>query len=253
MNSLLKAIIVDDEEKSRELLSKMVQKYCPGLIVAGMAESASSAVEMINSEKPDLVFLDIELSGESGFDVLNSFPEIHFDVIFTTAYDKYAIKAIKFSALDYLLKPIDSEELTAAVNRLIDKRKSRYSSENLHLLVQSLKKREGGFTKISLPTGNAYEIVNLGDIIRCESDGHYTNFILTGNRKVFVSVGLKYYEDILPEETFIRVHHSHLININHVVRFLKSDGGYAVMSDNSQVEISRRKKDFFLQRLQSLI
>jgi two-component system, LytTR family, response regulator len=249
---MIHAIIVDDEEKSRELLSKMLARYCPGISVAGTADSVDSAYEMIQRLKPGLVFLDIEMSGETGFDLLEKVENATFDVIFTTAYDKYAIRAIKFSALDYLLKPIDSEELVLAVKKVTDKASSSLSSGNLQFLVQNMRKKEGGFTRISLPTGSAYEIVNVNDIIRCESEGHYTNFVLSDKRRLLVSVSLKYYEDLLPSEVFVRVHHSHLININHVVRFLKVDGGYAVMSDNSQVEISRRKKDSFLQRLQNI-
>lgn len=250
MNTI-NAIIVDDEEKSRDLLQKLLSRYCPEIHIAGTSDSVDVAVEMIRKNKPDLLFLDIEMSGETGFDLLEKISDTMCDVIFVTAYDKYAIRAIKFSASDYLLKPIDSEELAAAVKKVIEKKNTTYNADNIRLLIQSIKKKEE-FTKISLPTGSAYEIVSINDIIRCESEGHYTNFMLADKRRLLVSVSLKYYEDLLPSETFIRVHHSHLININHVVRFLKVDGGYAVMSDNSQVEISRRKKDTFLSRLQNI-
>ncbi|HEY1038965.1 MAG TPA: LytTR family DNA-binding domain-containing protein, partial [Bacteroidia bacterium] len=168
------------------------------------------------------------------------------------ATDRYALKAIKYSALDYMLKPIDIEELKVAVEKVKDKKSTVSGVENLAFLLQNLKQKNDNFSKITLPTGNAYEIVNVPDIIRCEAEGSYTNFYLAGNKKVMVSASLKHYEDLLPEVDFIRVHHHHLINMNHVVRFLKVDGGYAIMSDGTQVEISRRKKDAFVERLSKL-
>lgn len=245
----VKAIIVEDELNSREVLKKMLVRYCPEIELSGEADDVSTALKIIHDSDPELIFLDIEMSGESGFDLLDKLKK-PCSVIFTTAYDKYALRAIKFSALDYLLKPIDSEELIQAVKKATGKQNN--NEEKLKFLLDTLSKRSEYPNRISLPTGTAYEIVNINDIIRCESDGHYTTFILADKRKLLVSVSMKYYEEILPEDSFVRVHHSHLININHVVRFLKTDGGYAIMSDNSQVEISRRKKEFFLQRLQKI-
>lgn len=249
---MIKTVIVEDEKKSQELLKKMIEKNFPELQIAGMADGVEKGAEVIKSQNPDLVFLDITMPDGTGFDLLEKISDKKFDIVFITATDKYAIKAIKYSALDYILKPVDVEELKTAVNKIIDKKSTISNQDSLKFLLENIKKNDDQYSKISLHTGNAYEIVNVKDIVRCEADGNYTSFMLTNNRKFVVSTGLKYYEDLLPQDTFIRVHHHHLININHVVRFLKEDGGYAIMSDNSKVEISRRKKDAFLQRLQKM-
>jgi two-component system, LytTR family, response regulator len=249
---MLRAIIVEDETRSRELLNTLVTQNCEGVRIIATAENVEEGADAIKKYNPDLVFLDITMPDGSGFDMLEKVQGQKFDVIFTTATDKFALKAIKYSAIDYLLKPIDAEELKSAVEKIKEKKNNLSTVENLAHLLQNLKKNDDNFNKITLPTGNAYEIVNVKDIIRCEAEGSYTNFFLVGGKKIMVSASLKHYEDLLPERDFIRVHHHHLINMGHVVRFLKVDGGYAVMSDTTQVEISRRKKDTFLQRLNKI-
>jgi two-component system, LytTR family, response regulator len=249
---MLKAVIVEDETRSRELLNTLVAQNCPGVSVVATAENVEQGAEAIKKHHPDLVFLDITMPDGSGFDMLERVAGQKLDIIFTTATEKFALKAIKYSAIDYLLKPIDADELKAAVQKIMDKKNNMSTVENLAQLLQNLKKPDDTFTKITLPTGNAYEIVPVKDIIRCEAEGSYTNFFLVGGKKIMVSASLKHYEDLLPEHEFIRVHHHHLINMAHVVRFLKVDGGYAVMSDGTQVEISRRKKDTFIQRLNKI-
>jgi two-component system LytT family response regulator len=249
----MKALIIEDEQKSREMLSEILKKYYPQIAILGLAKNVAEAVELIEKTKPNLLFLDISMPDGTGFDVLEKTLGNKFDIIFTTATDKHALKAIKYSACDYLLKPIDIDDLKVAINRLIEKRSSAMPSmDNLQFLIQNLKRADDNYNKITLPTGNAYEIINIKDIIRCEADGSYTNFYLVGGKKLMVSASLKHYEDLLPENDFIRIHHHHLINMNHVVRFLKVDGGYAIMSDNTQLEISRRKKDAFLERLNAV-
>lgn len=250
----MKAIIIEDEKKSRELLEALVKKNFPQINVVALGKNVTEGVELIKIHQPDLLFLDISMPDGTGFDVLEKVQGLKFDIIFTTATDKHALKAIKYSACDYLLKPIDIDELKEAVDKLLQKnvQSSLPSMENLQFLIQNLKRADDNYSKITLPTGNAYEIVNIKDIIRCEADGSYTNFYLTGGKKLMVSASLKHYEDLLPENDFIRIHHHHLINMNHVTRFLKIDGGYAVMSDNTQLEISRRKKDAFLERLNAV-
>ena len=252
----MKTLIIEDEQKSREMLATLVKKNFPQLTIVGLAKNVAEGVEFINTLSPDLVFLDISMPDGTGFDVLEKTQGLKFDIIFTTATDKHALKAIKYSACDYLLKPIDVDELKPTVEKLIAKHSSNTaampSMENLQFLIQNLKRADDNYNKITLPTGNAYEIVNIKDIIRCEADGSYTNFILTGGKKLMVSASMKHYEDLLPANDFIRIHHHHLININHVLRFLKVDGGYAIMSDNTQLEISRRKKDAFLERLNAV-
>lgn len=252
----MKTLIIEDEQKSRDMLATLIKKNFPQLTIVGLAKNVAEGVEFINTLSPDLVFLDISMPDGTGFDVLEKTQGLKFDIIFTTATDKHALKAIKYSACDYLLKPIDVDELKPTVDKLIEKHASKTSTmpsmENLQFLIQNLKRTDDNYSKITLPTGNAYEIVSIKDIIRCEAEGSYTNFILIGGKKLMVSASMKHYEDLLPANDFIRIHHHHLININHVVRFLKVDGGYAIMSDNSQLEISRRKKDAFLERLNAV-
>lgn len=249
----MKAVIIEDEKKSREMLADLLKNNFPQITILGLGKNVTEGVELIQNLKPNLLFLDISMPDGTGFDVLEKVQGAKFDIIFTTATDKHALKAIKYSACDYLLKPIDIEELKSAINRLIEKRSSNMPSmDNLQFLIQNLKRADDNYNKITLPTGNAYEIVNIKDIIRCEADGSYTNFYLVGGKKLMVSASLKHYEDLLPANDFIRIHHHHLVNMNHVVRFLKVDGGYAIMSDNCQLEISRRKKDAFLERLNAV-
>jgi len=246
---MIKTVIIEDEQKSREMLAGIIQKNCPQLNIVGLAKNVNEGVEVIKKENPELVFLDISMPDGSGFDLLEKVQGQKFELIFATASDQHAIRAIKYSACDYLLKPIDIEELKNAVEKVTQKKNASPNMENLNFLIQQLKKSDDSFHKITLPTGNAYEIVNIKDIIRCEADGSYTTFFLTDKRKLMISAGLKHYEELLPESDFIRVHHHHLINMNHVVRFLKEDGGYAVMSDGTKIEISRRKKDTFMDKL----
>jgi len=245
---MIRTVIIEDELKSMEVLAALIRRNCPELEIVATASSVQQGVETIRQFNPALVFLDISMPDGSGFDLLEKVDQ-KFELIFATASDQYAIKAIKFSACDYLLKPIDSDELVAAVEKVRNKQNNLPSMENLRFLVDQLKRSDDNFQKITLPTGNAYEIVNIRDIIRCEADGSYTVFYLSDKRKLLISAGLKHYEELLPEKDFIRVHHHHLINMNHVLRFLKEDGGYAIMSDGSKIEISRRKKESFMDRL----
>jgi two-component system LytT family response regulator len=248
---MIKTLIIEDEQKSRDVLLKIIEKSSPELKVIGSASNVTEGVDLIKSLKPDLVFLDITMPDGSGFDLLEQVADQKFDLIFATASNSHAIRAFKYSACDYLLKPIDVEELRNAVLRVVKRKSETPDMGNLNFLIQQLKRSDDNFQKITLPTGNAYEIINLKDIVRCEADGSYTYFYLVDKRKLMVSASLKHYEELLPEQDFIRVHHHNLINMNHVVRFLKEDGGYAVMSDGSKIEISRRKKDQFMERLKN--
>jgi two-component system, LytTR family, response regulator len=246
---MIKSLIIEDEQKSREMLAMLIEQNCPELKIVGLAKNVNEGADMIKSLKPELVFLDIQMPDGTGFDLLEQVQDKKFEIIFTTATDKHALRAIKYSACDYLLKPLDIDELKQAVDKVAQKKNVAPTMENLQFLIQHLKKADDNFQKITLPTGNAYEIVNIKDIIRCEADASYTHFFLVGGKKLMVSASLKHYEDLLPESDFIRVHHQHLINMSHVTRYLKQDGGYAVMSDGTQIEISRRKKDAFMERL----
>ncbi|MBX3163120.1 MAG: response regulator transcription factor [Bacteroidetes bacterium] len=246
---MIKTLIVEDEQKSRDMLADIIRKSFSELNIVGLAKNVKEGVEIINTQNPDLVFLDISMPDGSGFDLLEAVSNHQFEVVFVTASDQHAIRAIKYSACDYLLKPLDIEELRAAVEKVVKKKNAAPNMENLQFLVQHLKRSDEHFQKITLPTGAAFEVVNVKDIIRCEADGSYTSFYLTDKRKLLISLGLKHYEELLADADFIRVHHHHLINMNHVVRYIKEDGGTAIMSDGSNIEISRRKKDTFLEKL----
>lgn len=246
---MYKAIIVEDELHSRELLKNMVAMYCPEVTVAAAASSVEEGVAAINTCKPDLVFLDIEMQTGTGFDLLLQFPQPFFEVIFTTAYDHYAVKAIKFSAVDYLLKPIDSDELKEAVDKLIKKKNNNIAPLALLSLMESLRKPAHAPQTITLSTSDGLEFILLADVIYVEANGAYSIFFLKGDRKIMVSKNLKEYELLLSDHHFMRIHNSHIVNINEVRRILRTDGGYAIMSNGAQLIISPKKKDDFLKVL----
>lgn len=243
----MKAIIVEDEIHNRAALKNLIEEFCDDVNVAGSAETVTEAVDLIHKIKPDIVFMDIELQTGTGFDVLAQVQDLNFDVIFTTAFEHYAIKAIKFSSLDYLLKPIDVEELQGAVNKA--RIRLRESSQRQQLEVLLANMNGNSMKKICLATADRIEFVKVNDIIMCEASGSYTNVYLNDKRKIIVSRHLKEYETLLSEENFMRVHNSFLINLNEVKQFVKSDGGYIVMNDNYQVSISPKKRDEFFAKM----
>lgn len=249
---MIKAIIVDDELGARESLSKMVEKNCKQIQVLAKADSMLSAYEAIINFKPDLVFLDVEMPNGNAFDLLEKLGSIDFDIIFTTAYDHYAIKGIKYSAIDYILKPIDPEELMLAVQRFEEKKGQKNMLDKKIQALLSNVKPENKLKKVGLPDGEGLIFINLSEIIRCDSDGNYTFFILTSGKKIIASRTLGEYEQMFADDNFFRVHRSHLVNLQHVKKYIKGEGGYVVMSDNSQVEVSRRNKIDFLERLSLL-
>jgi len=248
---MIKTIIVDDELGARESLSKIIEKNCKEIEIVAKADAMLSAYDAINKHQPDLVFLDIEMPKGNAFDLLGKFDEINFDIIFTTAYDHYAIQAIKFSAIDYILKPIDTEELVSAVERFQKKTgQKNFLDKKFKALLSNLKP-ENKIKKIGIPDSDGLVFINLSDIIRCDSDGNYTFFILTTGKKIIATHTLGEYEQMFADNNFFRVHRSHLINLEHVKKYIKGEGGYVIMTDNSQVEVSRRNKIEFLEKLSS--
>ncbi|MBI1221069.1 MAG: response regulator [Bacteroidetes bacterium] len=243
----LRVVIVEDEMKSREGLKNLIDEFCPNAEVVGMAANVESGVEAITGLQPDLVLLDIEMQSSTGFDLLEKIPEINFEVIFTTAYEQYAIKAIKFSALDYLLKPIDLKELIQGIDRVQHVRNSGISREQVKSLLENLKTEPGKTHKITLSTSDGMVFLPVTDILRCEAQGAYTQFNLVNGKKILVSKNLKEYEILLQEHDFLRVHNSHLINLSQVSKYVKADGGYAVMYDGTNIPISNTRKDEFLE------
>ena len=250
----LNAIIVEDELRSREFLKKLISEFCPQVTVVKTAATVDEAIAAIDELKPQILFLDIELHTGNGFDVLAGVAYKDFSVIFTTAYDHYAIKAIKFSAIDYLLKPIDVSELQSAVEKVVTERKENNNQQALQMLMENVKRPSGTDFSITLATSEGLEFVPLQNIIRLEASGPYTHFFLKEGKKIIVCKNLKEYETLLTEHQFFRVHNSHIINIKEVKRMVKSDGGYAVMNDDSMINISPKKKDeFMLQMSQRLV
>lgn len=243
----LNVAIIDDEKKSREGLRNLLEEFCENVRVCGMAASASEGLALIAQEKPDLLLLDIEMQSSTGFDLLEKAVNPEFDVIFTTAYEQYAIKAIKFSAMDYLLKPIDVNELRQAVERVRNKRATGMNGEHVRRLLSYLKTDSSKGQKITLSTSEGMVFLPVQDIIRCEAQGAYTNFILKNAKKIMVSKNLKEYENLLQDHGFLRIHNSHLINLSEVEKYIKADGGYVVMTDGSNVAISNTRKDEFLE------
>jgi len=249
---MLKAVIVEDEKRSRETLAGLLKLYCKNIEIVAEAEDVRTGLEAIRNNDPDLVFLDIQMPDGSGFKLLESLEQINFDVIFTTAYDQFAIKAIKFSALDYLLKPIFPEDLLAAVKKAEEKRLKPGSKEGIKVLLENYRKPETDTPKIVLSTSEKINVVNVKDIIRCESDNYYTMFYFTDGKRLMVSKTLKENEELLSSYNFIRPHKSHLINALYIKSFNKQDGGYIVMTDGSTVPVSRRKKEKIIEIINNL-
>lgn len=240
---MLNAVIIDDENKGRQTLAKLLALLNAEVNIVAEAASVAEGVSTINQHKPELVFLDIQMGDGTGFDVLEQITHKNFQLIFITAHEEYALKAFRYSAIDYITKPIDPDALEAALQKVYKLNKQFNLDQKLEALFQNRQK----LNKLALPSTTGILLVKTQDIIRCEASNNYTLFYLTGSKKVMVTKTLKEYEEILSNEGFFRVHQSHLINMEYVNGYLKQDGGYAQMSDGSQIELSRRKKDAFIQ------
>jgi len=246
MSKKLKTVIVDDEQDAVDFISSIIGEYCPSLEIVATANNFAQGVSAINDKKPDLVFLDVEMPNGNGFDLLAQFPEKDFDVVFITAFNHYAIKAIKFSAVDYILKPININEFIEAVNRVINKRSERHSqgNESLKILMENL--RTSPPSRMAIPTADGMEYLNPRDIIRIEADRSYSWFYLTGGRKILVSKHLKEFQELLSDRYFFRSHNSHLVNLKYVKKYIRKEGGYIEMTDGAMIPVSRNRKDLFL-------
>lgn len=239
----MKAVIIEDEERSRMVLQNLVQTYCPDITIVASADSVNAGVDAIEQYHPDLLFLDVQINGGTGFDVLDRLKGNHPSVIFTTAYDQYALKAFKFSAIDYLLKPIDIEELKAAVRKASAAPEQTEDQYKIQNLLSNLKNpNEDPVLLVS--TLEAVEFIRIKDIIRCEASGAYTQLFLRDRKPVMVSKIIKDFEFLLQDYGFYRVHQSHLINLKEVQRFVKSEN-YLVMRDGAQIQLARSRKDEF--------
>lgn len=239
----IRSIIIDDEPNNVENLRAIIGTYCPEIEVIATAGNAAGGIEVIKAYQPDLVFLDIQMPGGSGFDVLRAFNAIYFEIIFITAYDQYGIQAIKFSALDYLLKPIDITEFKAAITKAIEKISAKRHNHNIENLLEYIKSGQREPPKIALPTLSEIRYIKVNTIIRCEAENNYTTFYLDNGEQILVCKTLKEYDELLQPHRFIRPHQSHLVNLGFVKSYLKEDGGTLLLSDQTKVPISRQNKD----------
>ena len=243
---MIKAILIDDEVHCLDTLSMLLSDYCPEVEVMERCMSAKQGLIAIGKHNPALVFLDIEMPAMNGFELLEQFTDIPFSIIFTTSYDQYAIKAIRFSALDYLLKPIDPKELIAAIHK-VETQKHLPSSEQFQMLMDQIQQPKKSFSKIAVPTSEGFELIPADLLIRCEADDNYTHLFLKNKTKIIACRTLKEMEEQLHGfPSFIRVHHSYLVNLNEVTKYVRGEGGYLMMSDGSTVNVSRSRKEALL-------
>jgi two-component system LytT family response regulator len=246
---MITAIIVDDEPYSCESLATLIERYCPDVKLLDICYSGADALKAIKEQAPTLLFLDIEMPGMNGFEMLQQLPSINFSIIFTTSYDQYAIKAIKFSALDYLLKPVDREDLQIAVQKAMQSEKQSLPQQ-IEILLQKLNHPTIPVNKIAIPTIEGLQMIFVEDIISCSSESNYTVLHLKNKQKITASRTLKEIEEMLEDYSFTRVHHSYLVNLNEVEKYFRGDGGYLMMSDGSAIDVSRSRKDLLLKKLQ---
>jgi len=246
----LTCIIVDDIPEALQMLSSDIEKQHPEIDIIGKATSVISAAKLLQKKHPDILFLDIMLGDGTAFDILEIVPELQSKIIFVTASDEYAVKAFKFAAIDYILKPYANEDLAKSIKKA--KEQIQPNREQLTVLQEYIKHPNNSIQKISLHTSEKIIVVQLSEIIRCKSDNNYTTFHLENGQKILVSKTLKYYADMLKEHQFLRVHQSHLINTKYIKEFIKSDGGYIILKDKSNIPVSVRKRTEVIEALNSL-
>ncbi|CAM4257138.1 LytR/AlgR family response regulator transcription factor [Zobellia nedashkovskayae] len=248
---MLNAIIIDDEKHCQNRLLLLLKSF-DTINVLKTASTFQEGLEAIKKYSPQVVFLDVQLHNRTGFELLRAVPNINFEVIFATGYDNYALEAFKYSALDYLLKPIDEDDLNIALGKLNKKISLQEISEKMEVLFHNLKDRKAsGFKKIAVPTVDGLSMIAINDIVRCQSDVNYTHLFLKTDRKLTVAKTLKYFEALLEKHHFYRTHQSHLINLTFVDKYVKGKGGYALMNDGSHIEVAVRRKEDFLKKLMS--
>lgn len=240
---MLKAIIIDDERSSRNALRQKLMNHCPEINIIAECENGEEGIKSIEETNPDIIFLDVEMPRMNGFTMLQQLNQHNFEIIFITAYDHYAIKAIKYSALDYLVKPVEVADLKTAVEKVAEKRKKTTGNTALEMLLQNLMNKEKEQHCIAIPSMEGLQFVPTGNIIYLEAQSNYTNFYLINNKKITVAKTLKDFEELLPGSIFIRIHHSYIININCIEKYIKGDGGQVMMKNGVSLDVARRKKE----------
>lgn len=247
---MFKAIIIDDESKAREAFAKIIERYFKDkLKIVALAASVKEGVAEIHKFNPDLVFLDIEMPGENGFKLFDYFDKYDFEVIFITAYKQYAINAIKNSAIDYLLKPVNYIDIQEALARFESRKQEKSRQQRIETLLANLSSSSDIHNKVALPTLSGYQMVRINHIMFCEADVNYTKIHVVGEKEILVSKTLKYIEDLLPSEIFFRIHKSYLINLNYVNNYINKNGQYVVMDDGTELDVAFRRTDDFVKAL----
>jgi two-component system LytT family response regulator len=246
---VIRTVLIDDETDSIKILQKLLGSYCPQIEVVGTADGVETATTLIHATRPDLVFLDIEMIQGNAFDLLNRLQPINFQVIFVTAFDNYAVRAFRYSAADYLLKPLDINRLVAAVEKVSGKFEKENVLAQMKMLLENLGNISLSDQKIAIPTLTGLSFVALGDIIRLEAKGGYTSICMADKQQILATRTIKDYEDILPPNIFYRIHNSHIINLQKIRKYQKGRGGSVTMEDNSNIEVAIRRRDEFISRL----
>jgi two-component system LytT family response regulator len=243
---MVRTIVIEDEENSRMMILRQLREHCPQVSVVAEADSVRTGLAAIMEQRPQLVFLDIELQSETAFEILERIPDINFELVFTTAFDHYALKAIKFCAIDYLLKPIDLAELLIAVAKAEKRLNHNYLNRNLEAFLHNIKTESQNGHRIALPTLEGLIFIKVSDIIYCESSGPYTKFILKQADKILTSKHLKEYEELLSGYSFFRIHKSYLVNLHEIQKYLRGEGGQLIMSNGAALSVSKQRKVEFM-------
>ena len=246
---MINALIIDDEPKAREALKKTVIDYCPDVNIQAMGASVEEAMQLIYMHTPDIIFLDIDMPNGNGFTLFEKIKNPNFEVIFTTAYEEYAIKAFRISAIDYLTKPIDFRLLKEAITKFKNKQKVTLKEQRLELLIQNMANRPTEFSKMAIPNSDGFTMVKITNIIYCKADGSYTDIHLLNGKKIVATKILKDIEEFLPTETFYKIHRSHIVNLNLIKEFIKTDGYQVIMEDGTILDVSERNKKEFIEKL----
>jgi len=246
---MIRTVLVDDETDSIRVLQRLLSAYCPEVEVVGNADGVETALHVIQATKPDLVFLDIEMTHGNAFDLLNQLQPVSFQVIFVTAFDNYAIRAFKYSAVDYLLKPVDIDDLRSALERVNSKGQGKNFILQMETLLYNVETFQLTQQKMAVPTLTGLVFIPIKDIMRFEAKGSYTTIYLTSKEEIIATRNIKEYEDLLPAAIFCRIHNSHIINLHKIQKYHKGRGGYVIMEDGSSIEVASRRREEFLRRL----
>lgn len=247
---MLKAIIVDDEKISRDILNDYLGRYCPDVEVLAQCDSVQTGLQAIEQHQPDVVFLDVEMPKGNGFDLLEQVKDINFETVFVTAFDNYAIQALNYSAAYYILKPVSIDELVAAVEKIKGQKEKQAAGAHTKILLENIKAKRIDQHKIVLPLQDGFEVVSLKDVVHCEAHDNFTDFYFVSKPKMMICRTLKFYEELLGDSGFLRVHKSHLINLEHVEKYKKGKGGQLIMSNGSAIDVSPNKKDELMQHFE---